>query len=80
MAYVNQNEVQFILSQLPLGKNLRSTLVALPFGGYIDAEAADQIREMCIDTLDVIAFDENYLPTPEGRILESLIDKLHVHV
>jgi hypothetical protein len=41
---------------------------------HLDEVVADEIREMASDEL-VLHFDENYIPTKEGRILELFIDK-----
>lgn len=41
---------------------------------YLDEDIADEIRELAIEEL-VFHFDENYVPTVEGRILELFIDK-----
>ncbi len=44
----------------------------------ISEEDADTIRDLCGEQLQKIGFDENYNPTSEGLILESLIDKFFV--
>ncbi|MFN4090454.1 MAG: hypothetical protein ACK4QW_15620 [Alphaproteobacteria bacterium] len=36
---------------------------------------ADELRELCADELAHAGFDKNEDLTPEGRVLESLIDK-----
>lgn len=36
------------------------------------------LRERVADRLMVIGFDEKYEPTPDGRLMEDLIDKLGV--
>lgn len=41
---------------------------------FLDEDIADEIRELASDEL-VLHFDENYVPTDEGRILELFIDK-----
>lgn len=40
----------------------------------LDEDIADEIRELASNEL-VLHFDENYVPTEEGRILELFIDK-----
>lgn len=42
------------------------------------AEDMDLLRDACAELLQGIGFDENYVPTREGVLLESLIDKLLV--
>lgn len=41
-------------------------------------DLADEYRNRCQDRLEVVGFDKDYNPTSQGRILESLIDKLYV--
>lgn len=38
----------------------------------------DEIRDMFGEQLQIEGFDENYCPTKQGRILESLIDKFYL--
>jgi len=40
----------------------------------IDDDTADQIRDCVGEELQRVGFDENYELTPEGIILENLID------
>ena len=39
---------------------------------------ADEIRDLCGDQLQLVGFDEKYAPTPEGKILEDLVDKFYI--
>lgn len=39
-------------------------------------DIAEEIREWAIDRLNNVGFDNNYDLTPEGRILENLVDSL----
>lgn len=41
----------------------------------IPEDQADEIRDLCGERLQVAGFDEKYELTPEGKILESLVDK-----
>lgn len=43
----------------------------------IDEKAADEIRDSCIEALQVVGFDETYELTKKGRVLEELIDKFN---
>jgi len=36
-----------------------------------------EMRDMFGEQLQIEGFDENYCPTKQGRILESLIDKFY---
>ena len=42
----------------------------------IDENIADMIRDWANNRLQVVGFDLNYNLTDEGKILESLVDKL----
>ena len=52
-----------------LGGRFRRFMVTL------DAEQAYEVREALIDRLLHVGFDKDYEPTPDGRMLEDLIDK-----
>ena len=41
-------------------------------------DQADDIRDKCSEKLQLVGFDEKYELTPEGKILEDLIDKFFV--
>ena len=52
-----------------------------PSGDHVSAipdDLADDLRERCADELLTTGFDQDYEPTPEGKVLESLIDKLYI--
>lgn len=42
-------------------------------------EDADNIRDLCSEMLDMHGFDEKYKLTPDGKILEELIDLFYVN-
>jgi len=44
----------------------------------ISEDEADEIRDLCGEQLQLVGFDEKYEPTPEGKILEDLVDKFYV--
>jgi hypothetical protein len=44
---------------------------------HLDADIADEIKKLAEDEL-LLQFDEHYEHTPEGWILESIIEKLYV--
>ena len=43
----------------------------------IDVDTMDELRDWASNKLQVVGFDMNYSLTEEGKILESLIDKLY---
>lgn len=48
-------------------------------GGLVvggEQEIRDDFRDACEDLLTRIGFDDNYQPTQEGALLESLIEQL----
>jgi len=44
---------------------------------FISEDQSDELRDIFGEQLQLNGFDENYNPTPEGELLESLIDKFH---
>lgn len=38
---------------------------------------AEEFREAFTEELARVGFDEDYAPTPEGQLLENLIDRFH---
>ena len=44
----------------------------------VSEDQASEIRDLCGEQLQIAGFDERYELTPEGEILESLIDKFFV--
>jgi hypothetical protein len=44
----------------------------------ISEDEADELRDLCGEQLQITGFDEKYDLTPEGKILDSLIDRLLV--
>jgi len=74
------DEVQFMLTTLPLPIHLKDELSRLgkDENKSISDVTADELRDLCLDRLDTHGFDACYAPTEEGKLLESLIDKLFV--
>ncbi|MFV0291025.1 MAG: hypothetical protein ACK5IJ_09080 [Mangrovibacterium sp.] len=62
-------EKYYLLQELEL-KQINSNNVFV----NLEEELADEIRELAGDEVG-LHFDENYIPTKEGEILESIIDK-----
>jgi len=44
----------------------------------ISEENADMLRDLCSEKLQVLGFDRDYKLTPEGLILEDLIDIFYI--
>lgn len=44
----------------------------------ISSEEADELRDLCMEQLQLVGFDHKYALTKEGKILESLVDKFLV--
>lgn len=44
----------------------------------ISEDQADEIRDLCGEQLQLVGFDEKYDPTPEGKLLEDLVDKFYI--
>ncbi len=80
MITLTLQEIQFMLTVLPLTVDLRERLRALiqVQNKIISDDIADELRDLCTERLDTHGFDENYNPTEEGKKLESLIDKLYI--
>ena len=59
------------VSKLKVTTTLGGTVVTMP------AAYADELRDLFADELVRKELDERYRPTARGKILESLIDKMH---
>lgn len=44
----------------------------------ISDDQADEIRDLCGEQLQLVGFDEKYDLTPEGELLEDLVDKFYI--
>jgi hypothetical protein len=76
---LNREERLLLLRRLNLSATLRSQLEldsTRPVEAWLNVDEADDLREQVQDLLQTEGFDENYEPTPLGRVLESLVDKL----
>jgi hypothetical protein len=80
MITLTLQEIQFMLTALPLTDDLRERLESLisAENKAISDDIADELRDLCAERLDTHGFDENYNPTEEGKKLEALIDKLYI--
>ena len=44
----------------------------------VSEDLADEIRDLCGEQLHLVGFDEKYAATPEGKLLEDLVDKFWI--
>ena len=44
----------------------------------VSADTAEQLRSVFTERLAKVGFDANYRPTPEGKMLEQLIDVFYL--
>ena len=44
----------------------------------ISIDQVDEFRDAFGDRMQEVGFDANYQPTPEGEILESLVDRFYI--
>lgn len=65
-----------ILERLSLSERMKTAL-RVPIV-ELDDEAADVLRDALSDELMMVGFDLEYELTPEGRLIEDLIDSLFV--
>lgn len=61
-------------------KILKSIIVKLMNDNeiYLNDDESDVLRDICLDTIDLIGYDENYNLTDNGIFLNQLIDKLYI--
>ena len=82
-ANLTRDEYNYLLNNLLHGHNeILSKLVFFEnsdnsISVELEANAADDIRELAEDKIGMNCFDENYEPTKEGWILEHFIDKFY---
>lgn len=71
-------DVRYLLDCLPLDDRLRAALERLPVPlmDHLSEEDVDWLRDLCGERLQTVGFGPNYEPTDEGRLLETLVDKL----
>ena len=80
---LNQIEYDYLLQATFLPKTLKKCFFSVnqtPDKHQLKTAPifADEIRNLCGTQLQLYGFDENYEPSPEGKILESLIDKFFI--
>ena len=80
---LNQNEYSYLCKASFLPDRLRQLffLTEREENAYllnISEDQADEIRDLCGEQLQLVGFDEKYDPTPEGKLLEDLVDKFYI--
>jgi hypothetical protein len=80
MITLKYQDLDFMIKVLPLSEAQKKKLDTATGKLKIEIsdDLADSLRDLCSERLDEHGFDENYDPTPEGKKLEELIDKLFV--
>ena len=76
--YLTEEEHYYLLESAFLPKMLKKSLKETQDKKYLfegHPYWVDEIRNLCGIQLQVAGFNENYAPTPEGKILEDLVDK-----
>lgn len=80
---LTKEEFELLCSGKFLPSHLSDVVIKAVFQGRhylldVSDDAADEIRDFCGEQLQRQGFDENYNPTREGNLLESLIDKFYI--
>lgn len=80
---LNESEFSYICQATFLPEKLRSLFSKVQKQGAsyllkISENEADQIRDLCGEHLQIVGFDEKYDLTPEGEVLEALVDKFFI--
>lgn len=79
--YLTEEEHHYLLESAFLPKMLKKSLKETQDKKYLfegHPYWMDEIRNLCGIQLQVAGFNENYAPTPEGKILEDLVDKFYI--
>ena len=72
-------DAEYLLRVLDLEPALRGRLEAFRAGtNYLPNDDRDALRNMVGERLQLVGFDQDYNPTPEGKRLEQLIDDLFI--
>src|SRR5690349_1749581 len=77
---LSKKEYDYLYKSLFLGDTYKKALftnqqISDKYFVYISEDQADNIRDLCGEQLQIAGFDAKYELTPEGKILESLMDK-----
>lgn len=80
---LSRNEYNYLCQATFLDDKYRRSLFSSQQEGdkyslKIPQDQADEIRDLWGEQLQIVGFNEKYELTPEGKILESLVDKFFV--
>jgi NAD dependent epimerase/dehydratase family enzyme len=73
-------ETLYLVRDLRLDEATRGAIerASVSLQEVLTPRQADAIRDLCGERLQQVGFNENYKPTPEGRLLETLVDKFYI--
>ena len=80
MTTLNQSDIRFMQTVLPLSEGLRKLFNKLASSKNkkpIPDEISSELSDLCEERLATHGFDDYYSPTKEGRKLGELMDKLY---
>jgi hypothetical protein len=77
---LTRKEHEMLTTKVPMPEALRGVIRSARQTGRkwhleLSDDDAEEIRDLCGDTLQQIGFDEHYEPNKAGWILEGLVDK-----
>ena len=77
---LSQKEHEMLTTTVQMADTLREVVRSARHSGRkwhleLSDDDAEEIRDLCGDTLVAIGFDERYEPNKAGWILEGLVDK-----
>ncbi|MBY0528987.1 MAG: hypothetical protein K2P51_02225 [Rhabdochlamydiaceae bacterium] len=80
---LNRKEYNYLCQASFLGDQCRKLLYSSEqqddkYALKISEGQADEFRDLCSEQLQIAGFDEKYELTPEGEILECLVDKFFI--
>jgi hypothetical protein len=73
----SKKEIDFLKNTFPLGKNDFNFFIITDESIELNKNLANKIRDWAGEKQQMIGYDENYELTEDGKILESIIDKLY---
>ncbi len=71
-----KKESDYILEKVLQKEN--SNFIEAVKNRELSEDEANDIRDICLEKLDTIGYDENYELNDDGVILNELIDKLYI--
>lgn len=73
-------ELCYLLSALELNADIQRRLrqIQMSLENVLTPDEIDFLRDQCGERLQAVGFDAEYEATEEGRLLETLVDKLYL--